>query len=468
MLAIAAFALLATGAAIPSLEATAVGQVWIGPGETVEREFRVHVAPEFAQTSTGGTVVVGFETASGLEHVAAADAAALDEATIRLIAATDGAGSFPPGHEFPIERCQAGCVVTYRLSITADRVLPASTARYTVRVWLDGGDGDSTSDPTMLRVEIDDPAPDPPLAAWLVIAGILAVVAGVAIGPVLDIRLGSGRRRGPATALVAVLILAIVIPAILRLVTLVGVIQDLDGIRSILSAIAFLVDPWSTALLGILAWGVWRGRGRWADDGGWHLGLATTAAIGLGGLWFVWTTTGAVVMNPFVVGALYVAAGGLAGVVVGQAWRVDPRARHDRAWAAPAVVAHGILIAGFGYLAATALAPSIPSAPPGALILLVPAALLGLAFQRWLRGQRNLALFLDLPIFAIGLLGTFFWFTPAGPVAQGSDGLDEIAIGIAVVAAAIASVTAFHRMPASAGPAVTTHDVPVPAPSTTG
>jgi hypothetical protein len=190
--------------------------------------------------------------------------------------------------------------------------------------------------------------------------------------------------------------------------------------------------------------------------------------IGVGGLWVAWTTTSQVVIQPLVLGGLYVAVGGLSGAVVGQAWRVDPRARHDRAWAAPAVVAHGILIAGFGYLASTALDPSIPSVPPAALALLIPAVLLGFAFRRWLRGRRVLAILLDVAILAMGLLGWVSWQSLASAGGGSTDPMSDIAIGITVAAAAVATATAFYRMPTPSSPTVTTDELPAPAPSTMG
>ena len=38
------------------------------------------------------------------------------------------------------------------------------------------------------------------------------------------------------------------------------------------SALFLVADPWSVILLGTLAWGIWRGYRRWPVDGGWLLG----------------------------------------------------------------------------------------------------------------------------------------------------------------------------------------------------
>ena len=65
-----------------------------------------------------------------------------------------------------------------------------------------------------------------------------------------------------------------------------------------------------------------------------------------------------------------------------------------------AVVAHGILIAGFGFVAAEAISSPFQRDASG-LLCLVPAALVALAFARWLHGGRRWLILFDLLIAAV-------------------------------------------------------------------
>jgi hypothetical protein len=233
---------------------------------------------------------------------------------------------------------------------------------------------------------------------------------------------------------------------VLRLITLTGVPDFLASV-SVPSLLLYLVDPWSTILLVTLSWGMVRGLQRWRADGGWLLGLAAVAVTGLGGLFLAWIMTLDPVVQPVIMGVGAIAVGGLAGFVVGQAWRTDARAFHDRWWAGSAVVAHGILIAGFGFLAVQSFQDPFATVP-GSLLLLIPAALLMWALRRWFRGRRAWLALFDLLILAIGTLGLWFWFSPSGYFGTGGPGfqIDDLAVLIAVAAAAVAAVTAFHTM----------------------
>jgi hypothetical protein len=366
---------------------------------------------------------------------------------VAFVAASDADGAFTPDHDFPLARCPTGCDLTYRIRIASGpTVLPASVIRYAVDVRLQY-DGFGARDDRLMRLELEGETGGPVASVWSLLGGLFALVGGIALGPALHRRLRPGKRDWPARALVVLtvgLIGWMVLAAMMRIVAF----DAFDRVAASPLLLLAVVDPWSTALLGTLTWGVWRGLRRWPDDGGWLLGLAGVATVGLGGLWLAWWLTRDVVVQPLTLAGPFVLLGGLGGAVIGQAWRTDPRAADDRGWGALAVLGNGIVIAGFGFQAQQFLFDPFSSSPTS-LLALVPALLVAWAFRRWLRGLRGWLILFDVVIAAIGLLGLHLWtdgFVGFTTEAQRTE-IDDVAVGIAVAAAVVAAATSFIRLP---------------------
>jgi hypothetical protein len=440
VLVISALALIATSPPQPSIAGRVIGEVVLGGGESVERDLRIHVDPEAGDASSG-SIHLALQAASGLQTSYTRDA------TLAFVAASDARGSFEPSTTFPVERCISGCDLTYRIRIaTARDVLPGSLIRYEVDVSLRYG-GFGTPDQSLMRVDLDGSASGPIAPLWAMLAGVLALVGGFLAGPAVHRMLPPNRRRGPSLALLALtvgLIAWLFIDAVLNVVKY----ATLDLLAQQPLALFLVADPWSVILLGTLAWGLWRGLRRWPADGGWLLGLSAVAMVGLGGLWLAWRLTSEAVLQPFLVAALFVLLGGVGGIVIGQAWRTNRRADHDRWWAALAVLSHGVIIAGFGFLAEQSFFDPFASSPMS-LLALIPAALVTVAFRRWLRGRPFWLALFDLLIAGTGLLGLWLWSTSfiGFTTVPARLEIDDVAVYLAVAAALVATVTAFHSMP---------------------
>lgn len=440
-LVLAALAILATSPAPASLKGQVIGEITLGANEVVDREVRIHVEPAGGLGASEGFVDVSFLASSGL------DTSMTEAASIQFVAAEDEDGSFAPGRAIPVDRCQEGCDLRYEVRFSAGpTVLPGSIARYRVDVELRYRSSFGQGDPALMRVEVDGQASGLVPAVWAVIAGALAVVGGIGLGPAVDARLGRRRRHWPAVALATITALAVVWTSIARASAVAAFYRDDALLPLPLSPLGlYAIEPWSTTLLGVLTSAVVRGLRRWADDGGWTLGLGAVALTGLGGLWLSWAATVSPLTQPILSIVVAAALGALAGSVIGQAWRTDSRTRHDRWWAAIALNAHGILVAGFGYLAVDSLRGPSPSGPQG-LLLLIPAALVLLALRRWFSGGRRWLVLFDLVIAAIGLLGFMAW--PSSSFI-GSPGfaIDDLGVYLATGAALAALVSSLHRMP---------------------
>lgn len=453
VLLLSALALLATSPAQPKLEGRALGEVVIGGGETVERELRIHVDPE-AGSAMSGSISPTLQAASGLQPGSSVDA------TIALVGPDASASPSSPSTTFPIERCMAGCDLTYQVRIAAGpSVLPASVVRYEVHVQL-LYECCGQPAPGRLRVHLDGAAGTPVAPIWAILAGLLALIGGIMAGPGVHRRLPAERQSLPSLAMVAFAIGLIVWMVIEGVINL-GRYDAFDVVARSPLSLLFIVDPWSTILLGTLAWGVWQGRGRWSTDGGWLLGLATVALVGLGGLWLAWRLTLDPVVQPLLLAAVFGLFGGVGGIVIGQAWRTDPRADHDRWWAALAILSNGILIAGFGFLAEQSFFDPFASSPTS-LLALIPAALLVVALRRWLGGRPFWLALFDILVAGTGVLGLFLWSTTFIGFTTTASRLeiDDVGVYVAVVAALVAVVTAFHSMPRTPEASVVTPTAP--------
>ena len=448
VLAVATLALLATEPAPPSLQAYAIGEVLLDGSAPVARALRLHLDPS-AGPPVSGSITLKSQSANGL-----GDAWPLG---VSLGLEADGAPvPTNPGGGFiiPVDRCAEGCDLSFRVLVApSEGVLPGSIARFEADARLDYqaprwfGVGDTG----LLTLALQDAAIGPPAVTWVVGTGLLAFVLGVLRAPRVDRRLGAARRHWPAIALAALLVGWLA----LRLVPNLQYLLDPRTLTEFLNApqyIPLLFDPWASALLATLAWGLWRGVRRWHGDGGWSLGLAAVATAGLGGLWLVSDETSLPVVQPILFGVVLVVPAALAGLVLGQAWRVDAPWARDRVWAAAAILAHGILIAGFWFLLVQNIADPF-GRPPLGLAFIVPITLVTLAFRRWLHGGRAWLVLFDLVIAAIGVLGLFLGRALTDiSTDPGRIGLADVGIGIAVGASIVALVTAFHGM--GAGPRI--------------
>jgi hypothetical protein len=461
ILAISALALIATSPGVPTLEGHVIGEVVIGGGESLERELRIHVDPA-AGGATDGRIYLAFQAASGLQPSSTPDV------TLAFASASDGGESFEPSSTIPVERCLEGCDLTYRIGLTASpNALPGSVVRYEVDVSLQFSGAYEAREPAHLRVDLDGQATGPVAPVWALLAGVLALLAGIALGPAVDRRLREHRRRWPAMALIA-LTAALGTWTVVAAATTFVRLGGFDEFSVSPLLVLWIADPWSLGLLGTLAWDLSRGAKRWPVDGGWLLGLSAVGMAGLGGLWLAWRSTSDAVVQPIALTIPFVMLGSLAGVVVGQAWRTDPRADHDRWWAAIAVLSHGVVIAGFGFLAVQSLFEPFPTSPPS-LLTLIPAALVAVAFRRWFRGDRAWLILFDVIIAAVGLLGALLISSvPSFGTANPSElDLGDVAVAIAVVAALAAFVTSLHRMPSTSTPrGPVDASLPVPEPAT--
>jgi hypothetical protein len=439
VLAICALALIATTPPQPSIASRVIGEVVVDGREPVERELRIHVDPE-AGDAESGSIYLSFQAASGLQTSHTRDVA------IAFVAASDARGSFAPSAIFPVERCVFGCDLAYRIRIApSGNVLPGSLIRYEVDVSLRYG-GFGPRDQSLMRVGLDGSASGPVAPIWALLAGVLALLGGIRVGPAVHLHLEPGRRRVPGLALFT-LTIALIVWTFVDGASNVIAYDALSQLARSPLLVFVVADPWSVILLGTLGWGVWRGLRRWPADGGWLLGLSAVALVGLGGLWLAWRLTSEAVVQPVLVAVPFVLLGGVGGIVIGQAWRTDKRAFHDRWWGALAVIGHGVVIAGFGFLAEQSFFDPFASSPIS-LLALIPAALVTLAFRRWLGGHQFWLALFDFMITATGLLGLWLWsssfigFTTVPARLE----IDDVAVLVAVAAALVAFVTSFHRM----------------------
>jgi hypothetical protein len=443
VLTIGTLALLATTPAPPTLSGRVIGQVVIDGGQTIDRELRIHVDPDGGEASRG-SIYLDFQAASGLQTSYTRDV------TLSLVSASDANGPIQPTPAFPVERCQIGCDLVYRIQVAAGPgVLPGSIVRYDVDVELQYDTGFAPRNPALMRLELEGTASGPVAPIWALIAGIVGLAGGILAGPAIDRRLPTHLRRAPSIGLLALAVGLIGWLFVVGVLNVVGY-GRLDLLSRQPLALFFVADPWSVVLLGTLAWGLWRGYRRWPGDGGWLLGLSAVAMVGLGGLWLAWRSTLDVAVQPIVVTALMVLLGALGGLVIGQAWRTDPRANHDRWWAAFAVLSQGILIAGFGFLAERSFYDPFATSQVSFLAL-IPAGLLALAFRRWLSGRRFWLALFDIVIAGVGLLGVWLWSTSfiGFTTVPARLEIDDVAVYLAVAASLVATVTAFHEMPSA-------------------
>jgi hypothetical protein len=457
-LALSAVAMLALMPPIPMVERSVTGEAVVSAGAAVERRLEVTIS---AAAATGGDGAMGarlgarFEAASGLAE------APYGESRIEIVGPAATAPGDPPasGSDLPLDRCTDGCTLTYAVRITGGPgVLPGSVARYVVYAWISYEGGKPVPDPNGLRLDLEGAASGVVAPVWGILAGLLAMVLGTAAGPAVHRRLGPGRRGLPAAALLLLVIGAAAWGPVRGTIAVVAA-GYLPELLADPLGLLYVVDAFALGVLGTLAWGLWRGRRRWAADGGWLLGVAAVATVGLGGLWLTWSSTTEQTFQPLAFAAQAALVGGLGGVVIGQAWRAVPLPGRDRCWAALAVLANGVLVAGLWFLVVQGLR-TFPDPALHAMLLVLPAGLVLLGFRRWLRGRRTVLAAVDTLILLVGILETDLLSTSLPYTGYGGPSLDiaEVGVALAVVAALVGAMTATHLVVRS-HPPVTRVDV---------
>ena len=457
-LGLSAIAFLATSQVGASIARQVTGEVVLGGDEHVDRTLHIHVGSAGGGAS-GGSLGLTVLAPSGLGR------ARSDDVSVSLVAASDALGTFDPESDIPVARCAAGCDLSYTIRVAAaSGVLPGSFVRYSVEVRLYYDNRQASPDGSALALELDGATTAPVTPLWSLLAGLLAVLAGIAAGPLVE-RGPGRRRRWPTLALVMLGLGAMAWNVATNVVYLFRYV-DPAAILSSPRGILAVADPWSMAVLGTLTWGVWRGVVRRPADGGWLLGMAAVAATGLGGLWLAWSSTlGAAAVQPVGLGVLFAVPGLVGGMVIGQAWRTDPIAKHDRWWVTFAVLGHGIIVAGFAYIAADSILGSfeLTDSLPTLAVTVLPMTLVLVGFRRWLRGRRAVLAWIDVLVAAAGVLGLLVWLglgSARGGLAPLDMSFPDVGALLAIAASLVALVTAFHALPKPASPTP-----PAPAPA---
>ncbi len=315
ILLVAAAAMLATSPPIPHLDGHVEGEVALTGGVTETRQVRLHLDPAGGAGATDGSVTVGFVAANGLDD---GYGIGTSLSIAREGSPSEGSAVSAP---IPVDECVDGCDLDYVVTVTAGPdVLPGSTMRYRVDGLVRYGGGASFRDPALMQLDVDGRAGGPPSALWAVLAGLIGIALGVTLGAQATDSLATARRRWPALALAALPLVILVLTTVTRAIQAAEFLTS-GGATVNLSIVGYIVDPWSTALLVTLAWGVIRGIRRRPDDGGWRLGLGAVALVGLGGLWLALVSTDGSVIQPWLYAAGAVAMGLLGGIVIGDAWR---------------------------------------------------------------------------------------------------------------------------------------------------
>lgn len=441
-LGIFALALIATSAAPPTVTDQATAEAGIDGGAMIEREVRIHLDAHGGDRLDKGALTVRLVSAGGLGP------AYSDEISVGvapLDAAPPAAGTASGTQiDIPVADCVAGCDLAYRAVFTASPTVGSGASirfEASVTIWYKSYVAPTTSP---LRVSIIGAEPVAPPLWWVYLVAIIGVAIGVAIG-------GRWRTRGrarfvPAGIAAIALALAAVWPIIVW------------GVDALLAFSAVLLLTHAVAItIGVR---------RAGSDGGQLQGLAGISTIVLCGLWLGWVVASFPIIQPINLAIVLGGLGLVCGVVVGQAWS-SPQVmdRRSRVWAVIAVLSQGLLASGLLFVAFTAMIPAWPSARVGVegLVPLAAVGLIWFALARWFRGSRFLMAFVNIALLAIGLVGSFLWFSfrqATGSVDGSIDPADAMVL-LEVAAAFVGVVAASRRLsPRSSPDAAVDPDVP--------
>lgn len=423
VLAVAALAMIATSPGQPSLDAQADSELTIDRGSVVTRDVRVRLTGSRPLVLRSAELMVGLRTVGDLSD------AYSDEIQIGVqpiesgyaVGVRAGAGARV---DLPLDDCADGCDLTYRVTFRVrDGVGPSVVIRYAAVARFTYDYSSSSPPDGALTVTLDGGEVPPVGLGWVLAAAVAGLVGGI--------RLGRRYRRPTTAGLAAGFVLAAIL--------VVAALLPLTGRPT--GGLAF-----SAALLlahaGMLAYGL----RRWRAGQPWILGLAAFSTVALCGLWLAWVVAMLAVLPRFELSLMVGLLGAVAGAVLGQTWDRRELALAGRTVHATAVVvSQGSLMAGLIYVSLVAfIRTGEYDMTPNALGL-VPlgvAALVGWSALRWFAGSGGMMLVVDILLVAIGLLGSFLWFSfQAGSLVVTEPGINALSVMIVIeVLAALVGV----------------------------
>ena len=446
VLAVAALATIATSPGQPELEAEAGSELAIESKSVVTRDIEIRLDDTRPGTLLSGELRVGLRTVGDLSDTYS-DAIRIEIQPIQ------GGSALPPAAAgassgaqvaLPVDDCADGCVLTYRIAFSARREIgPGAVIRFVTRVRFVYDSGAHRPPTDALAVTIEGGQMPPVAVGWVLLAAVSGLIGGV--------RLGRRDRRpttiglAPAGVLVAVLV--------------VGAAWPLTG-RYVTAALVF-----STALLLVHAGMLTLGIRRWRAGQPWILGLAAFSTVVLCGLWLAWTVGMVAVLSRVELAVIVGVLGVISGTVLGQTWDRHEATLEGRTVQATAVVvSQGLLMAGLTFVSLVALIRTggYETTPdPLGVVPLAAAALVGWGTLRWFVGSGGLMLAINLLLLAIGLLGSFVWFSAQAGM-FGDPGIDavDVMVVIEVLAALVGVFAARHPLRRRSFREGSTADVP--------
>lgn len=432
VLAVVALATIGTSPGAPSLEARTGSELAIDGGGVVTRDLRIQITDTRPLTLTAAQLNVSLRTVGDLSYTHS-DAIRITVEPIddRSGVAPATAGASWGVFDLPLEDCADGCDLAYRLAFAArEHVGTGAVIRFEAAVRLTYDYSSGRPPDSAVRVTLDGGQVPPVGLAWVLGAAAAGLVGGT--------RLGRRYRRpttlalAPAGVLAAVLFLAALWPLTGRAVTA-GVV---------FSGVLLL------AHFGMLAFGI----RRWRAGQSWILGLAASSTFFLCGLGLAWIVASLAVLPRIEMALVVGLLGVITGTVLGQTWdRREVGLAGRTVQATAVVVSQGLLMAGLTYVSLVSFIRTgeYDTTPnPLGLVPLGAAAFVGWGALRWFAGSGALMFVVNLLFVAVGLLGSFLWFSAqaSGMVAQpGIDPLD-VMIVIEVLAALVGVFAARHPL----------------------
>lgn len=429
--AVVALATIGTSPGQPSVEAVTGSELAIDGARPVTRDLHIHIADTRPSTLTTARLRVSLRTVGDVSYTHS------DAIQIAIEPIDDKPSADPeiptvPSWDIglPVADCADGCDLAYRLAFTPHRdVGIGAVIRFEAAVRLGYDSGSGRPPERALTMTLDGDRVPPVGLTWILVAAVAGLVGGT--------RLGRRYRQPTTLGLVPVVALA----AVLAL----GAVWPFAG-RGDASEMLF------TAAL-LLAHAVWLAFGirRWRIGESWLLGLAAFSTVALCGLWLAWIVALLPILPRLELALIVGMLGVIAGTVLGQTWdRREVRPGSRTVLATAVVVSQGLLIAGLTHvslslLVATSGSGSTPN--PLGIVPLGTAVVVGWGAFRWFAGAGGFMFVVNLLVLAIGLLGSFLWFSAQAGL-FGDPGIDPLDLMILIeVVAAVVGVFAARRPP---------------------
>ena len=430
VLAVVALATIGTRPGQPTVQAQTGTELAIDGTRPVTRDLHIQIADTRPSTLTTARLKVSLRTVGDVSYTHS-------DAIQIAIEPIDGKPTAEPEIPtvpswdigLPVEDCANGCDLAYRLAFTPHRdVGIGAVIRFeaAVRLGYDSGSGSPPESALTLRLEGGQV---PPVGlTWILAAAVAGLVGGIRLGR---------RYRQPTTL---GLVPAVALAAVLALGALWPFAGRGDASEMLFTAALLLAHA------GWLAFGI----RRWRIGESWPLGLTAFSTVALCGLWLAWIVALLPILPrlelALIVGVLAV----IAGTVLGQTWdRRDVRSGDSNVQATAVVVSQGLLIAGLAHvgldlLVVTGEFRSTPN--PIGLVPLAAAAMVGWGARRWFAGAGGLMLAVNFLLLAIGVLGSFLWFTARASLSGDPAGLQpgDAMIVFEVLAALVGVFAARH------------------------